>query len=335
MALTRKQFLLGAGAVGAAGLCGPRAYARRPRVIKFGYADHNNPITANAALAGQRIEAETKGRIKLEVFPSNELGNDEHMLTGVRTGAIEMMAINDSILSGLVQSSAIDAVGFAFKDAQTAWKALDGKVGDIVCADIVKHGLHPMRQIWDEGFREITTSTKPITSPADLAGFKIRVPPSPILVSLFDHFSAAATALNVSALYSALETKVVDGQENPLSVIESQKFYQVQKYCSLTNHAWSGFWLVAGDSFWQSISADDRKIIETAFNDLAPKQRTESEALNQSMHQKLVEQGMVFNAVDPAPFRAALKTSGFYATWKQKFGPQLWAALEQYTGPLA
>lgn len=332
MAITRKQFLLGAGA---AGLCTPRAYAKRPVVIKLGYADHDNPITKNAALAGQKIEAETKGRIKLEVFPSNELGNDEHMLSGVRMGAIEMMAVNDSILSGLVQASAIDAVGFAFKDAQTAWQALDGKVGEIVCAEIIKKGLYPMRCIWDEGFREVTTSVKPINNPADLKGLKIRVPPSPILVSMFNHLSAAATTLNVSELYSALETKVVNAQENPLSVIESQKFYQVQKYCSLTNHAWSGFWLVAGGSFWQSLPADDRQIIEMAFNELAPKQRVESEALNQAMQSKLAGQGMAFNSVEPAPFRAMLQASGFYAEWKQKFGAELWSALEDYTGPLA
>lgn len=335
MSISRKQFLLGAGAAGAVGLCAPRAYARRPKVIKFGFADHDNPITWNAALAGKRIELETEGRIKLEVFPSNELGNDEHMLSGVRSGAIEMMAVNDSILSGLVPAAAIDAVGFAFKDSNAVWQALDGKVGGFVCDQIVKHGLHPMRRIWNEGFREITTSIKPINGPADLKGFKIRVPPSPILVSLFDHLSAAAMALNVSALYSALQTKVVDGQENPLGIIESQKFYQVQKYCSLTNHAWSGFWIVAGDSFWQSISPKDQQIIENAFNDLAPKQRSEMQGINDSMQVKLTAQGMVFNTPEQEPFRAALKSSGFYATWKEKLGSDLWSALESYTGPLA
>lgn len=334
MSISRKQFLLGAGAAGAVGLCAPRAYARRPKVIKFGFADHDNPITWNAALAGKRIEDETKGRIKLEVFPSNELGNDEHMLSGVRTGAIEMMAVNDSILSGLVPEAAVDAVGFAFKDSAMAWQALDGKVGEVVAAQTAKHGLHAMRRIWDEGFREITTSNRPINSPADLKGLKIRVPPSPILVSLFDHLSAAATAMNVSALYTALQTKVVDGQENPLAIIESQKFYQVQKYCSLTNHAWSGFWIVAGDPFWNSISADDQKIIETAFNDLAPKQRSEMSKINSSMQSKLTSQGMVFNAPDQGPFREVLKSSGFYSMWKEKLGAEVWAALEQYTGVL-
>lgn len=332
--ISRKQFLLGAGAVGAVGLCAPRAYARRPITIRFGFDDHDDPVIWNATLAGKQIEEKTKGRIKFEVFPSNQLGNDDHMLSGVRSGAIEMMAINDSILSGLVPAAAIDAVGFAFKDSNTAWRALDGKVGEIVYGEILKHGLRPMRRVWNEGFREITSSTKPINTPADLKGFKIRVPPSPILVSLFDHLNAAPAAINVAALYSALQTKVVDGQENPLGVIESHKMYEVQKYCSLTNHSWSGYWIITGDSFWQSMSPEDQNIVETTFNDLAPKQRAEMKNVNDSMQANLTKQGMVFNAPSQQPFREVLKASGFYTMWKQKLGSQLWAALEQYTGSL-
>lgn len=334
VSITRKQFLLGAGAACAVGLSAPRAYARRPRIIKFGFPDRDDPTTVNAALAGQRIEEETKGRFKLQVFPSSELGDDDHMISGARTGAIEMAALNDSVIASLVPAAAIDSVGFAFKDSATAWQALDGKVGEIVCKEISKHGLYPMRRIWDEGFREITTSTKPINSPADLKGFKIRVPPSPIMVSLFDHLGASATALNVAALYSALQTKVVDGQENPLGVIETQRFYEVQKYCSLTSHVWSGYWVLAGAPFWESISPEDRNIIETAFNDLAPKQRAETKHLNDSMQAKLMQQGLIFNTPERAPFREALKSSGYYAAWKQKLGTELWAALEQYTGQL-
>lgn len=335
--LSRKKFLLGAGAAaGAVGLSTSRAYARRPSVIKLGLdlpLDH--PTTQNAMQAGKRIETETKGRVKLEVFPNNELGDDTHMLSQVRSGAIQMMGIGDNILSGLAPEAAIDNLGFAFKTPQTAWDALDGSVGGIVCAAIEKHGLHPMRRIWDEGFREITTSTKPIEGPADLAGFKIRVPPSPISVSLFQHLGAAATSINRAELYSALQTKVVDGQENPLGLIETQKFYQVQKYCSLTNHMWVGYWLICNQDFWLSLPASDRQVVESAFNDQAQAQRQQNEALNNSTQGQLTSQGMVFNKTDPSQFRDALVKSGFYAEWQKKFDPALWAALEQYTGKLA
>jgi tripartite ATP-independent transporter DctP family solute receptor len=335
--LTRKQFLLGAGAAaGAIGFSSRRAHAARAQVIKFGVDVPLDHPTAQSAIAvGKRIEEDSKGRVKLQVFPANQLGNDEHMLSEVRSGAIQMMGIGDNILSSLAPSTAVDNLGFAFKTIQTAWDALDGKVGEIVRADIMKLGLYPMGRIWDEGFRNITTSTKPIKEPADLKGFKIRVPPSPISVSLFSHLGAAATSLNVSELYTALQTKVVEGQENPLGVIETQKFYQVQKYCSLTNHMWVGYWLVMNGTFWKSLSPQDQKIVETAFNDEAPKQREANDKLNNSLQGKLTSQGMTFNATDQAQFQKALVDSGFYTEWQKKFSSELWSALEHYSGKLA
>lgn len=337
MKLTRKQFLLGAGAAaGAAGLAVRPARAARPITIKFGVdvpLDH--PTTQNAIAAGKKIAAETKGRVKLQVFPANQLGNDDHMLSEVRSGAIQMMGIGDNILSSLVPSAAIDNLGFAFKTIDAAWNALDGKVGALVAEDIKKVGLYPMRRIWDEGFRDITASTKPIKTPEDLKGFKIRVPPSPISVSLFKHLGAAATSLNIAELYTALQTKVVEGQENPLGLIETQKFYQVQKYCSLTNHMWVGYWLIANEAFWNAMPEADRKIVEAAFNDQAPVQRKANDTLNNSLQATLTKQGMIFNTTDPAAFQAALVKSGFYAEWQKKFSPELWAALEHYTGKLA
>ena len=333
--LSRKQFLIGAGAAAGVFSIGGRALAARPYMIKFGVdvpLDH--PTAQHAMEAGKRIATETKGRVKLQVFPANELGDDTHMLSEVRSGAIQMMGIGDNILSGLVPSAAIDNVGFAFKTIEDAWKALDGKVGEVVRADIMKTGLYPMRRIWDEGFRQVTSSTKPIKVPADLAGFKIRVPPSPISVSLFKHLGAAATSLNIAELYTALQTKVVDGQENPLGLIETQKYYQVQKYCSMTNHMWVGYWMLANETFWKSMPEADRKIVEAAFNEQAPKQRVANNKLNNSLQGKLTKQGMTFNTTDPASFQQALVKSGFYTEWKAKFGPALWSALETTTGKL-
>ncbi|HEX7389890.1 MAG TPA: TRAP transporter substrate-binding protein [Acidiphilium sp.] len=334
---TRKQFLTGAGAMAGAAVFAPGiARAARPITIKLGLdVPATHPTAINATEAGKRVAEETKGRVKVQVFPSNELGNDTHMLSEVRSGAIQMMGIGDNILANLVPSCAIDNIGFAFKDIETAWKALDGKVGAAVTANIEKAGLHPMRRIWDEGFREITTSTKPIHTPADLKGFKIRVPPSPISVSLFKDLGAAPTSLNIAELYSALQTKVVDGQENPLGLIETQKFYQVQKYCSLTNHMWVGYWMIVNGAFWKSVPEADRKIIEAAFDEQAPKQRTANNTLNNSLQGKLTQQGLTFNTTDPKEFQAALIKSGFYAEWQKKFGSELWSALEAYTGKLA
>ena len=334
--LTRKQFLIGGAAVGAAGLLAGRARAAPKSTIKLGLdlpADH--PTTKHVKAAADKISAATNGEVVVQIFPSNQLGNDTHMLSNVRSGAIQMMGIGDNILATLVPSAAIDNIGFAFKDSRNAWNTLDGEVGNIVRADIEKVGLHPMPRIWDEGFRQITTSTKPINTPEDLHGFKIRVPPSPISLSLFQHLGAAPATLNVAELYTALQTRVVDGQENPLGVIEDQKFYQVQKYCSMTSHMWVGYWMVMNGPFWSRLPADHQKAVADAFDEQALGQRTANEQLNNSLEGELTKQGLTFNHPDREPFRQMLVKSGFYTEWKGKFSPALWSALEKATGGLA
>jgi tripartite ATP-independent transporter DctP family solute receptor len=335
--ISRKRFITGAAAAaaGLAGLAPRRSRAARAVVLKFGVdlaTDH--PTTIGAIAAGKQIEDATKGRIKVQVFPNSQLGNDTNMLSELRSGAMQMMGIGDNILATLVPSAAIDNIGFAFKDSQTAWNALDGAVGDPVRADIVKAGLHPMHRIWDEGFRQVTSSTKQIKTPEDLAGFKIRVPPSPISVDLFRALGAAPVTLNISELYTALQTHVVDGQENPLGNIYTQKLFQVQKYCSLTNHMWVGYWMLMNGTVWNGLAPADQKIIEDAFNAQALVQREANEKLDASLEAKLKAEGMAFYQPDLAAFRAALAKSSFYRDWKAKFGPDLWAALEKVTGPL-
>ncbi len=336
-AISRKNFLLGAAAAASTSMLMERqARAARRYVIKFGIdlaTDH--PATLHVRQVAAQVRKATGGVVQIGVFPNSELGDDTHMLSNLRAGAIEMMGIGDNILATLVPSAAIDNVGFAFKDSKTAWAALDGAVGDIVRADIGKAGLVPMHGIWDEGFREITTSTKPIVTPEDLKGFKIRVPPSPISLSLFKALGAAPETINVAELYTALQTHVVDGQENPLGNIETQKFYQVQKYCSMTNHMWVGYWMVAGASFWKRLPANYQKIVADAFATQAPLQRTANDQLNASLQAKLAQQGLIFNTPDTAPFRAKLMQAGFYKEWQGKFGTALWSTLEKYTGTLA
>jgi TRAP-type C4-dicarboxylate transport system substrate-binding protein len=204
----------------------------------------------------------------------------------------------------------------------------------MVRPQIEKAGLHPMHAIWDMGFREITTSTKPINAPQDLAGVKIRVPPSEMNLSIFKDLGASPVTLNAADLYTALQTKVVDGQETPLGVIETTKWYQVQKYCSLSNHMWVGYWMTVNGTFWSSLPKTYQDAVESAFNKAALAQRTANADLNGSLEAKLESQGLTFNKPDLPPFQQALVKAGYYKEWKGKFSPELWAALEKYTGPL-
>lgn len=336
LTLSRKQFLRGAAAGSAAVMLrAPALRAARTTVIHFGIdLAQDHPSVKAIITAGEEIKKKSNGDIQLLLFPNNQLGDDTHMLANLRAGGMQMMGIGDNILATLVPSTAIDNVGFAFKDAQTAWAALDGKVGDIVRADIARLGLQPMHRIWDQGFREITSSTRPIHTPQDLQGFKMRVPPSPVSLSIFRGLGSAPVTLDSAGVYTALQTHVVDGQENPLGIIETQKFYQVQKYCAMTNHMWVGYWMLANGAFWQGLPAEHRTIITDAFDAQVDAQRAASEQLNNSLEATLTQQGLTFNKPDIAPFRETLVKSGFYKEWQGKFGTALWAALEQCTGAL-
>ena len=289
----------------------------------------------NLNAAAKKIKDATNGEVELQIFPNSQLGDDTHMLSNLRSGAMQMMAIGDNILATLVPTAAIDNIGFAFKTPEMAWKALDGSVGDMVRADIDKTGLHAMHRIWDEGFREITSSTKQIMTPEDLHGFKIRVPPSPISLSLFQSLGASATTINAAELYTALQTHVVDGQENPLGNIETMKLDQVQKYCSLTNHMWVGYWLLMNGPFWTGLPDEHKKVVADTLNAQALEQRAANQKLDASLEEVLKKQGMVFAKPETTAFQKVLTQSGFYKTWKDKFGAPLWSALESATGPLA
>jgi tripartite ATP-independent transporter DctP family solute receptor len=192
-----------------------------------------------------------------------------------------------------------------------------------------------MEQAWDNGFRQMTSSTQPIKTPDDLKGFKIRVPPSPLWTSMFKAFDAAPTSINFSEVYSALQTKVVEGQENPLAVIFFAKLYEVQKYLSVTNHMWDGFWFLANGKAWNGLPADLREVIAKSLNQSAIDQRADIKKANDTLQADLTSKGMEFIKVDPAPFRAKLQSAGFYKEWRGKYGDEAWAVLEKYTGPIS
>ena len=337
--LNRRHFLTQAAALAAAGLA-PAAFAQATAQLpefKLKFANNlpvTHPLNVRAKEAMEAIRKETNGRVDIQIFPSNQLGSDTDMLSQVRSGAIDFMTISGLILSTLVPAASVNGVGFAFSDYQQVWPAMDGELGAYIRAAVEKANLHPMEKIWDNGFRQITSSSKPILTPADLKGFKIRVPVSPLWTSLFKAFGAAPVSINFAETYSALQTRIVEGEENPLAVIQTAKLYEVQKYCSQTNHMWDGFWFLASGKTWARLPKDVQTVIAKHVNAAAVNERDDIRRLNNTLEVELKTKGMVFNAVNPDAFRAALRQSGFYAEWKGKFGADAWALLEKYTGKL-
>jgi tripartite ATP-independent transporter DctP family solute receptor len=257
------------------------------------------------------------------------------MLSQIRSGGIEFFTLSGLILATLVPAASINGIGFAFPDYDTVWKAMDGELGAYIRGEITKANLVVMDKIWDNGFRETTSSTKPINGPDDLKGFKIRVPVSPLWTSMFKAFDAAPASINFSEVYSALQTKIVEGQENPLAIISTAKLYEVQKFCSLTNHMWDGFWFLANRRAWEKLPEDLRTIVAKNINAAGVNERADVAKLNAGLRQELAGKGLTFNQPEIAPFREKLRSAGFYSEWKGKYGDEAWALLEKSVGKLS
>ena len=332
----RRKFLQ---TVGGAALAAP-LISRYAHAAEFNYKYANNlpldhAMNVRMKEAAERISADTNGRVAIAIFPSNQLGSDTDTLNQLRSGAVEFFTLSGLILSALVPVASINGMGFAFKDHDAVWKAMDGELGAHVRGAIDKSGLYAMEKIFNNGFRQITTSTKPITGPADLEGLKIRVPVSPLWTSMFKALGCAPTSINWNETYTALQTKVADAQENPLPTIAAGKIQEVQKYCSMTNHMWDGFWFLANRRAWNALPANIREICEKHINAAAVAEREDLVTLNVTIQKDLETKGLVFNTPPTDGIRDKLRTARFYEEWKGKYGDEAWALLEKYTGKLA
>ena len=336
MTMNRRQF--GATAIGslATMLATPSIAQGKKINLKVGgqFAD-SHPSSKAMEAACAEIRRQSNGRIDIQFFPNAQLGSDAAMLTQVRSGALDMMTASGISMQVVSPIAGISGMAFAFSDYAHVWQAMDGDLGASIRAGLDKVGIYAFPKILDSGYRNITTSNRPIKSVDDLKGMKMRVPPSPVWVSLFTALGSSPTSITINELYSALQTKIVDGQENPLTIIESGKYYEVQKYCSITEHMWDGLWIIANGKRIKSLAANDLALITKSFEAATEKQRAETERLNTDLEASLKAKGLVFNRPDKAPFRQALTKAGFYADWKQKYGPEAWAVLEKYSGNLA
>ncbi|AYH42689.1 TRAP transporter substrate-binding protein [Azoarcus sp. DN11] len=339
--ISRRQFLTVAALAGA-GVLSRTAFAQsgagKPAEFKLKLGT-DLPVThsVNVRLkeAIDAIAAETNGRVAIQLFPNNQLGSDSDMMSQVRAGALELATFPGTVLSTLIPATSITGVGFAFGAYDKVWAAMDGEVGNHIRRAIEKVNLVPFDTVWDNGFRQITSSTRPIRTPEDLRNFKIRVPVVPLWVSMFKAIDAAPVSLPLSEAYQALQTKVADGQENPLALIDSAKFFEVQKYCSLTNHSWDGFWFIANARAWKSLPPDVQQVMTKHINAAARKQREDIARANVDLQKTLEAKGLAFNQVDGAAFRQLLSKNGFYAQWREKFGAEAWGLLQKYAGDIA
>ena len=335
MSITRR-ILLG----GATTLLATPALIRGARAAEFSYKIGTStplahPFNTRLAEAGANIAKESNGRMEFQVFPDSQLGGDNDILSQARSGAIEFCQPAGQVLSTILPVAAINAMGFAFSSYDQVWPAMDGDLGAFVRQQIIaKTNLYPMEKMWDLGFRQITTSNHPINVAADLNGEKLRVPIAPSLVAIFRTLNAAPVGMQFGEVYSALQTHVVDGQENPLSQVTAGKLYEVQKYGSMTNHVWDGNWLCCNAAAWKRLPADLQAIVAKNLNDTALPQRADIAKLNVDAKNELASKGIVFNDTAPDSFRDKLTTGGFYKDWRGRMGNEAWDLLEKHVGKL-
>jgi len=336
--ITRRRFVAGTAATATA-IATVNILTRRAEAAEFTYKYANNsplthPMTIRMTEAANKIKEESNGRLEIQIFPNNQLGGDTDMLSQVRSGAIDFFTLSGLILATLVPVASINGIGFAWKSYDQIWPAMDGELGAHVRGAIAKSGLVAFDKMWDNGYRQITSSTKPINSADDLKGFKIRVPPSPLWTSMFKAFGASPVSIPWAETYSAMQTKIADGLEQPLIGLLVDKMYEVQKYCSETNHMFDGFWVLANKRVWGSIPEKLREVIELNINEEAIAQRKEVEHMNANLADDLKSKGLEFFKVKNEDFRAKLVSTGFYTEWQKRFGDEAWALLESTTGKL-
>jgi tripartite ATP-independent transporter DctP family solute receptor len=335
MSVTRQGFVAGSAATFAT-----IGFIKPAQAAEFEYkwgvdVPPEHPINVRSVEAFGRIKNASKGRVQIKTFPASQLGSDPAMLSQLRSGALEMLALPGAFFNTVVPVAAIENLAYAFPTSDAAFKAMDGDLGEVIRAEIRSKNMFVFDKIFENGFREITTSTKPIRAVGDLAGLKIRVSPGKIRIDTFQSLGASPTPIALSELYTSLQTHVVDAQENPLILIAQQKFYEVQKYISLSNHIWSGYWSLMNEDAWKKLPGDIQAIFSREMNRAAVLARHDNAVLNGSVADKLRRYGMKFNDVDVASFKAKLSDAKYYQRWKAEFGDKAWTALEKYANKLA
>ena len=248
--------LLAAGAV--------QAQDFKPRIVRFGYGlvEDSNQGRAVRFFA-QEVEKATGGKMKIRAIGNASLGSDTQMQQALIGGAQEMMVGSTATLVGLSPAMAVWDTPFLFTSVKEADAVLDGPVGEKVKASLEPKGMVGL-VYWENGFRNLTNNKRAITKLEDMDGIKLRVMQNNVFLDSFKALGANAVPLPFSELFTALETKAVDGQENPFNTVISSKFYEVQKYLTVSNHVYSPWIVTVSKKWWDGLSAAERKVLQDA-----------------------------------------------------------------------
>ena len=282
----------------------------KERTLKFATQNpKGHPIVMGMEKFAELVTAKSGGKIKVNLFPGGQLGSDQANVTAVQGGTLDLVSMNTGILASVAKELAVVDFPFLFANAKEADAIMDGPVGRKLHARLEEKGIVGL-SFWELGFRNITNSKRPILKVEDIEGLKLRVIPSPINVDWVKALGANPTPLPFPELYAALEQKAIDGQENPLTVIAANKFWEVQKHVAITNHQYNPQSVIVSKKLWDSLSASERKILDSAADEAAKYQREQSRAQAGAAVDLLRKNGMTVTELPPAEvakFREKMK----------------------------
>lgn len=272
----------------------------KPRLIRFGYglAENSNQGRAVKVFADE-VQKLSGGKMKVRAIGGAALGPDTQMQQALIGGAQEMMVGSTATLVGIAKEMALWDTPFLINNTREADALLDGPVGDKVRAKLEEKGMVGL-VYWENGFRNLTNSKRPVTKLEDLDGIKLRVMQNNVFLDSFKQLGANAVPLPYSELFTALETNAVDGQENPYNTILSAKFFEVQKYLTITNHVYSPWIVTVSKKFWDSLSKDEKAVLQKAAVASRDFERKDTRDEAAKALAALKAKGMQVNELSPA-----------------------------------
>ena len=306
----------------ASALMASATLANAETVLKFGHPAPDGDLTNKMAMMfAEDVKSGTNGSVTVQVFPNGQLGTDEQLIDGVRSGILDFTLSGLNNFTGMIPKAGAFSLPFMFPTREVAYKVLDGDVGQGVLKDLEAFNIKGL-EFPENGYRNISNNKGPVRTPADLSGVVMRVNNSKALNDLFGILDANPQQIPVAELYTALETGVVDAQDHPIWVVEAFKFYEVQKYLSLSQHAFSALTLAMNLDTFNKLTADEQKVVLDAAAKAVAFQRTENRAAEEKQIAFLESQGMEVNRdVDGDAFQKA--AAPVWESFKEENGEEI------------
>jgi tripartite ATP-independent transporter DctP family solute receptor len=292
------------------------------RTIRWGHLNNtDHPVSLGVQKFAEVLAAKSGGKLKVREFPASQLGNELQQQSAVRGGTQEVFSASTTSLASVVKELGLFDFPFLVSTFDQATALAEGAFAKVMMDALPEKDLIALGY-WGLGFRNATNSSRPITKVEDFAGLKLRVIPNPVYLETFKAFKANPVPMAFGELYTALENRTVDGQENPYSVILSNKFYEVQKYVSATNHTFTQNIIIVSKKFWDRLSPEEQKMFRDTYAETVQYQREQTKIAADKALGELQAKGMQFNAVAPAEYaRMQAATKGVIERFSADYDP--------------